>query len=132
MCSGDSPSFCAQSLCKHESEMTNSSHAYNADLFAGTAAVAYEGAVCCEASAEHGCCFVGFEAIGNGEDPDQISVNFQNSGVGQWGIFTNAHECEHVMNIHPAKRFQSLARQHHKCPTGDDSMSHYQPCIGDN
>jgi hypothetical protein len=66
--------------------MTNSSHAYNADLFAGTATVANEGAVCCEAGAEHGCCFVGFEAIGNGEDPDQISANFKIRELNNGGV----------------------------------------------
>ena len=49
--------------------MSNSAHTNDSYLLAGPAAVADQRAVGGEAGAEHGCCFVGWEAVGNGEDP---------------------------------------------------------------
>ena len=49
--------------------MPDSSHAYDADFLARSAAVAHEGTVGCKAGAEHGCCFGGCQAVGDREDP---------------------------------------------------------------
>jgi hypothetical protein len=53
------PRFCAKRLREHKSEMSDSTHAYNADFLAWTASVTDEGAVCCKTGAEHRGYFVG-------------------------------------------------------------------------